>query len=409
MESLASGQVKKRKEAHMDEHWIFIFAVAIIAVLVYRNSLKEKISSLEDIKRSQIKTIEFYRNQIIQQDFDVKRLKKANSDLTCDISQLKRANSNLAIENEDLQKIIYTPSQSSPWLAERIAEYYHMRDEEKINAIPRRTTKKEEMKRLAKEKRDILRECNELRSQLSYLFYMFPWMDEYITIPPLAGSVTDSTAEAEYENLKEYLSPIEYSKLSLQEKYQLALDRYESKKMTKWEIGIQYERYVGYVYEQHGFAVEYRGALDGCNDMGRDIIAKKDCKVYVIQCKRWSQFKTIHENHIFQLYGSSVLYQIDHPKETVLPLFVTTTALSDRANTIAKILGIVVRQDLELKKYPKIKCNIGKGGEKIYHLPFDQQYDRVVINKSKGECYCMTVAEAESLGFRRAHEWHGSG
>ena len=34
----------------------------------------------------------------------------------------------------------------------------------------------------------------------------------------------------------------------------------------------------------------------------------------------------------------------------------------------------------ELKSYPMIKCNISpKDGEKIYHLPMDQQYDRVVI------------------------------
>jgi hypothetical protein len=46
--------------------------------------------------------------------------------------------------------------------------------------------------------------------------------------------------------------------------------------------------------------------------------------------------------------------------------------------------------------------------EKIYHLPFDQQYDRTKIIKSKGEFYAKTVIEAELRGFRRAHRWRGS-
>ncbi len=37
----------------------------------------------------------------------------------------------------------------------------------------------------------------------------------------------------------------------------------------------------------------------------------------------------------------------------------------------------------------------------------DQQYDKVIIEPWKGECYCMTVEDAEKLGFRRAFRWHG--
>lgn len=41
--------------------------------------------------------------------------------------------------------------------------------------------------------------------------------------------------------------------------------------------------------------------------MGRDLMISKDKKMYVIQCKRWSVEKTIHEKHIFQLYGTTIL------------------------------------------------------------------------------------------------------
>lgn len=44
-------------------------------------------------------------------------------------------------------------------------------------------------------------------------------------------------------------------------------------------------------------------------------------------------------------------------------------------------------------------------GERVYHLPFDQQYDTTVIEPDRGELYAATVAEAEELGFRRAWRW----
>jgi hypothetical protein len=56
-----------------------------------------------------------------------------------------------------------------------------------------------------------------------------------------------------------------------------------------------------------------------------------------------------------------------------------------------------------------VKCNINPGnGERIYHLPFDQQYDRVIVGDQDGEFYASTVAEAEAAGFRRALRWRGA-
>jgi hypothetical protein len=61
-----------------------------------------------------------------------------------------------------------------------------------------------------------------------------------------------------------------------------------------------------------------------------------------------------------------------------------------------------------MKSYPIIKCNISNSKEKIYHLPMDQQYDRVIIDPSKGEFYANTIVEAEKAGFRRAFRWQGN-
>jgi hypothetical protein len=46
-------------------------------------------------------------------------------------------------------------------------------------------------------------------------------------------------------------------------------------------------------------------------------------------------------------------------------------------------------------------------GERIYHLPFDQQYDKTAIEPARGQCYAITCAEAEAMGFCRAWRWRG--
>lgn len=55
--------------------------------------------------------------------------------------------------------------------------------------------------------------------------------------------------------------------------------------------------------------------------------------------------------------------------------FTTTTKLSPKAREVASYLGIKVEERVPLEDYPRIKCNIGRDGNKIYHLPLDQQYD----------------------------------
>jgi hypothetical protein len=64
--------------------------------------------------------------------------------------------------------------------------------------------------------------------------------------------------------------------------------------------------------------------------------------------------------------------------------FVTTTKLSDRARQFAEQLEVDVQEGFPLADYPRIKCNIGKDGARIYHLPFDQQYDTTVVDQPEG-------------------------
>lgn len=95
------------------------------------------------------------------------------------------------------------------------------------------------------------------------------------------------------------------------------------------------------------------------------------------------------------------------PKEKIKPYLITNKTLDDDAKKCATFLGISYVEHMEFKTFPQIKCNIGKNGEKIYHLPMDQQYNKVKIDKP-GECYAFTVAEAEEKGFRRAFKYSGN-
>lgn len=303
--------------------------------------------------------------------------------------------------------------QSYPWMAEQIADLHAQYDKDiAIHlAFKKRPARKaaEEVSAIAKEKRALQKENRMLQYQLKYYETLFPWLEEFKEVPPKTGwEYTHELAgqeESEYESLRNWLSPEEYQKLPSAEKYQLALDRYNSRKKTDWEIGIEYERYAGYVAESHGWKVRYTGAQYGLEDMGRDLIVETPDSVFVVQCKRWAKGKVIHEKHIFQLFGTTMLLRIKNPDVEYAGMFVTTATLSELAKKCAEQLNIRIVENYEMQEYPLIKCNCSDYG-KIYHLPMDQQYDRVQIAGKPGAMFAWTVKEAEKNGFRRAYRWN---
>jgi restriction endonuclease len=159
---------------------------------------------------------------------------------------------------------------------------------------------------------------------------------------------------------------------------------------------------------QH-YEVTYYGIIKGYEDLGRDLICRNQYEDVIIQCKNWSQFKTIYEKHIFQFFGTVFQYRHLHPDRKVRAIFYTTTQVSDLARRFASELGIELQEKIKFDQtYPCVKCNINlTTKERIYHLPFDQQYDTTKI-VNPGEFYCRTVKEAEEAGFRRALRWQGN-
>lgn len=312
-----------------------------------------------------------------------------------------------------------------PYLATIISDYREHLNEKYVYELlhkPRPAySTAEKLKMVTKQLRSIEEKYRILKYRQSIYEDAFPWFSDLTEISTEdIEEMNQSTQapESEFDFLKSYISHAEYTSLPSAERYQLALDRYKKKSKTNWQIGIAFERYIGYLYETRGYKVDYYGANKGFEDLGRDLIVKNKTETIIIQCKYWNSHKTIHEKHIFQLYGTMITYYSEHQnlKQTFfdgLPpqikgLFITSCSLSDTARKYASMLNIDVEEGCKFDyDYPCIKCNISRrDGDKIYHLPFDQQYDNIKIEPQKGEFYCQTVAEAEAAGFRRAWRWH---
>ena len=269
-------------------------------------------------------------------------------------------------------------------------------------------TEARRIRELRKETSTILSEKKQLEYKLEYLKLLYPNIEDVFDSGYTAEYSLELETEDDTDRTRLFLSHEEFTALSTTERNQLALDRYIDGRKSNWQIGRDYEMYIGYLYEDLGYRVQYTGILKKLEDMGRDLIATNKEETLIIQCKNWSKENVIHEKHIFQLFGTIVLYNIEHPNKPATGVFITSTSLSETAEKIANELNIKVAFR-NPGNFPRIKCNINRQtGEKIYHLPFDQQYDSTVIDKSSGEFYAFTVREAEDKGFRRAFKHFSS-
>jgi len=310
-----------------------------------------------------------------------------------------------------------------PWLAKAYDEYFALQEKEVIKYLIHKKHPAFSASEVVKEQSRLRRLAEIDKKIAQYL------VEYYETIAPFLVDLkeeVDIAADQERALLKEYseeelrdevtgyLTKEEYRKLPTVERNQMALDRFWKRpKKSTWLIGRLYERYIGYLYEEQGYDVEYVGIFRGFEDLGRDLICQKGSDFIVIQCKNWAKFRTIYEKHIFQFFGTVFQYRDEDPEKKVRAIFYTSTELSKLARRFATQLGLELKENFKLDNdYPCIKCHTAKTdtpysprGTKIYHLPFDQQYDKTKLEKKYGEFYCKTVKEAEDAGFRRAFRY----
>jgi len=346
------------------------------------------------------------------------------------LKELEQGKQDLADHRAAFSKLLAERTAGFPWLATAYGDYAQLRALERADALE---SKQRPARKAAEQIRETAAELKEAASrarlygyQMHYYESLFPWLTDFRELSDedadsLATVLDPNSGEPPDEDpARHWLSDGEYASLTSVEKYQRALDRYRESRKSNWQIGRDYERFVGFLFERDGFKVEYRGALFGLADMGRDLIAARGNEIRIVQCKRWAAAKTIHEKHVFQLFGTALEYQlrledtqqlllddIFRLASKVIPVLYTSTAVSPMARRVADRLGVEIVESFHPHPYPCIKCNVSRRtAERIYHLPFDLQYDRVIIEPERGEAFEMTVAAAEAAGFRRAYRWN---
>ncbi len=329
----------------------------------------------------------------------------------------------LGRRNKVFEKIMTSNLTAMPYLAGMMADFLTYDIEVLAKKLDwgtnqAREKKVQDIRVIRNEAKERIEAAKEAEYELNYLLELYPELQDVIDTDYKELFIYNSLEQMSdnYDRTRQYLTSSEWQNLSFSERNQLALDRYvESRNKNKWQIGRDYEESIAYnMYESNGWQANPIGITKKLEDMGRDIIATRGNEVEIVQCKYWSKTKVIHEKHIFQLFGTSVCYSLEHKEEGLIvsPVFVTNIELSPVAREAARYLNVRVIENYPMKEYPRIKCNIGKDeyGFKtfIYHLPMDQQYDNVKINAAKGEFKAYTVKEAEDKGFRRAYRWHNN-
>lgn len=384
----------------------------------YENATKERTKEIEKREKA-IALRERIGQEIREQTSELRKLKKAVAFWE---EANERASQRIERAKENLSKEDDTP-QVLAKIAKAWVEYKMLAWDATVDWLSGKKrpisieTASEFKQKLSAFKKDVLQNYKEVEYKYEYLLSLFPELQEYIDGNAVQVEKTEAVSD-EYEDRREkYLTKEEWMALSDTAKSQLALDRYnERRRLTNSQVGRDYEEYVAFLFRDRckGAVIDMYGEQKGLADLGRDLIVKHGGKVYIVQCKRWSQDRVIREKHIMQLFGSTIEYCWEmrekdiHPLDvigkSVIPVFVTTTELSSTATRFAERLGVEVHK-VPMGEYPQIKCNIGKNGEKIYHLPFDQQYNSTIIEHNRGEFYAWDVEEAEKAGYRRAQRY----
>jgi hypothetical protein len=408
--------------------WLFLYIIPCIALffiiltirLFYlKNRIKEELQDKNNRLNCEIRILNKKNNEEIEnikKEFDtqISTLKNAfikkEKNLTLEFSEKLEI---IKKQKQRLQYLLYvtTPFQYSASIIADMKVWVYEDEKRYLRNKSRPAyTAAEIVSQLKKKTHAYIADYKSMLYKYEFLLSTFPELKRYVDDEEALLSLSKVDNYNEFKEnrdcCRDYLTDEEYKSLSVIERNQLALDRYKKRPKSNWTVGMLYEMYIGHLLHDQYDVVQF-GIINGVEDLGRDIIAKKKYPfgketTYIIQCKNWSTTKEIHENVVCQIFGTTMEYEIKNKKtlnQEIVPVLCVTTRLSQTAQIFAERLGVKVYVK-PMGDFPMIKCNINNG-QKIYHLPFDQQYWRTKIEKP-GEFYAWTVEEATKKGFRRA-------
>ncbi len=402
-----------------------IIIIYLLYLIVRTNSDSEK--RIENIKsenekiirelNEKVKSVEILlKNKDSLYENNIKKASEQYQLLVADIAKMKEERINVRKKiASDMDTVFQDKAKTFKWVSGIISDMKTIEDEYLAEYLENKQRpaieKAKEVRELRIEKKELIQKNKELEYELEYIRSMFPDLDNIDDICEKRDIVVDD--EIDTVNTILINNSIDFKELTNVDKSILALEIYKNRKKKRWEIGRDFERYIGYRFENNKYLVEYYGIHKKLEDLGRDLIAHNEKEILIIQCKYWAKAKMIHEKHIAQLYGTTILYKLEHPEEkrTIKGYFITHTELSSVAKAFANALNVRFEENIDIPDYPMIKCHIGRDdyGNKtfIYHLPMDQQYDNIIMKNSDKIIYKYNISDAEMEGYRRAFKWRG--
>lgn len=307
--------------------WLSVIAIVIISFFKIRSSIRKNINESIETKAKALSEIMFVRRQselnaqIEQQKLAVlkevdEKAALLHQEAADRKNELDRIQEQRTIEYKCREEYLAGLRSAfegnfiygRKWLSRFVAEADKALDDqlcEYLTAKKHPAVSAAEIVRQAKdEKRQILMAAKFLQYQLASYKEYFPILEEYeeaILNERINLLDTENPEETidQVDRVILFVNKDEYDRLSSVERNQLALDRYLLRNKERWEIGRLYERFLGYQYEIDGWNVDYFGALKGFEDMGRDLICRRNGDIHIVQAKCWSSDKTIHEKHVF--------------------------------------------------------------------------------------------------------------
>ena len=173
---------------------------------------------------------------------------------------------------------------------------------------------------------------------------------------------------------------------------------------AKRDYGVQYERYIGYMFASHGYSIEHRGLRDGLRDGGIDLVARASRKIRLVQCKRWQ--KSVDSDVISRLHGAVERFRwevfgakLDTCRTDVRGVLMTSGEILPEARVLAKHLGLLVQSRVAYQRYPAVKAQRITADAGRFLLPFTPGYDRMAMRFQNGDRFFWKVREAVAANF----------
>ena len=170
---------------------------------------------------------------------------------------------------QELKRLLEEKSRAMPWLAALIADLSYIQDERDAQRLefkkhPAKAAA-DAVRAHAQEKKVLRIEKRLVDYRLALMESLFPWLRDiwFRDAEQIAEAKASEAGDSSEDPVSKYLTPDEWSKLSVTDRNQRALERYKMRAKSDWEIGRDFERFIGHKFDSKGYDVVYHGAIKG--------------------------------------------------------------------------------------------------------------------------------------------------